>query len=80
MTKWNTAVGDTFVSHTSLKLLTVSILFVVLGVPLIPYNWYLGKLPPHFFAVFLKLDFILLSLCGTSNRPCDAVHGPFSHT
>ena len=36
MAKWNTAVGDTFVSHTSLKLLTVSILFVVLGVPLIP--------------------------------------------
>ena len=25
MTKWNTAVGDTFVSNTSLKLLTVSI-------------------------------------------------------
>ncbi len=27
-TKWNTAVGDTFVSHTSLKLLTVSIPFL----------------------------------------------------
>ena len=25
MTKWNTAVGDTFISNTSLKLLTVSI-------------------------------------------------------
>ena len=25
--KWNTAVGDTFVSYTSLKLLTVSIMF-----------------------------------------------------
>lgn len=31
MTKWNTAVGDTFVSHTSLKLLTVSIPFFFLG-------------------------------------------------
>jgi sister chromatid cohesion protein DCC1 len=26
MTKWNTAVGDTFISNTSLKLLTVSII------------------------------------------------------
>jgi sister chromatid cohesion protein DCC1 len=28
MAEWNTAVGDTFVSHTSLKLLTVSIYFL----------------------------------------------------
>jgi hypothetical protein len=31
MTKWNTAVGDTFISNTSLKLLTVSIPFPSFG-------------------------------------------------
>ncbi len=69
MTKWNTAVGDTFVSHTSLRLLTVSIPFFSFGLEFLSMNdELLGKLPLCTFSVFLlKHVDILLSLRGTSN-------------
>ena len=75
MTKWNTALGDTFISNTSLKLLTVSI-----PSPLLASELLIGKLSPCTSSIFLleHVD-ILLPLYGTSNRPCHAAHRPLSH-
>jgi hypothetical protein len=78
MTKWNTAVGDTFISNTSLKLLTVIISISGFGAL---YNGHeIGKPPLLTFSIFLlEHVHILLPMCGASNRPCHAVRRPLSH-
>jgi hypothetical protein len=72
MTKWNTAVrvGDTFISNTSLNLLTVSFPFPSFGFGTVYSGHETGKLPLRTFSIYV-LDHIniLLPLCGTSNRP-----------
>jgi hypothetical protein len=66
MTKWNTAVGDTFVSNTSLKLLTVRVV-TSFGFGALYNGYEIGKLPLRTFSTFLLGHVnILLPLYGTS--------------
>ena len=76
------AVGDTFISNTSLNLLSVT---WSIPSPLSASELFitdeLGQAPRLIFSIFLlEHANILLPLCRTSYRPRHAVHGPFSHS
>jgi hypothetical protein len=77
--EYRPAVGDPFVSNTSLKLLTVRVV-TSFGFGALYNGYEIGKLPLRTFSTFLLEHVnILLPLCGTSIRPCHAVLRPLSH-
>ena len=81
MTKWNTAIGDTFISNTSLKLLTVSIPSP-LSAPELFITDEIGQLPLLTFSIYLLvLEHVnIILLMRNFQSTFHAVRGPLSHT